>query len=54
MPALHFWDTHPDPTSLTAAQVFEQGRALLAEIGPAVEAVIGNHLETGVQRGRRR
>ena len=48
MPALHFWDTHPDPTSLTASQVFEQGRALLVEIAPAVEAVVGNHLETGV------
>ena len=48
MPAVHFWDTHPDPTSLSAAQVFEQGLALLGEIGPAVEAVIGNHLETGV------
>jgi 2-phosphoglycerate kinase len=47
MPALHFWDAHPDPTSLTAAQVFERGLALLAEIGPAVAAVIGNHLETG-------
>lgn len=45
-PALHFWDTHPDPGSLSAEeialQVIEVGQAML----PALEAVIANHLES--------
>lgn len=45
-PALHFWDTHPDPRSLAPEVIFEQGKAIACELHPALELVIANHLET--------
>jgi 2-phosphoglycerate kinase len=44
-PALHFWRTHPDPGSLTAEDIHEQGLDILDVMLPALEAVIENHLE---------
>lgn len=45
-PVLHFWNTHPDPTSLSPERIVQQ----LIDIGtvmlPALEAVIANHLES--------
>ncbi len=45
-PALHFWSTHPDPGSLTAEQIAEQGVDIGRTMLPALEAVIANHLES--------
>ena len=44
-PALHFWRTHPDPGSLSAEEIQEQGLDILEVMVPALEAVIENHLE---------
>lgn len=47
-PALHFWRTHPDPGSLTAEQIVQQGLEVRDVMRPALEAVIANHLESQV------
>lgn len=44
-PALHFWRTHPDPGSLSAKEIHEQGLDILEIMLPALEAVVENHLE---------
>src|SRR3954447_20003666 len=46
-PALHFWATHPDPGSLTAEAIQEQGTDIIRVMTPALEVVIANHLEEG-------
>jgi 2-phosphoglycerate kinase len=46
-PALHFWATHPDPGSLSAEEIHEQGLDILDVMLPALEAVVENHLEEG-------
>jgi 2-phosphoglycerate kinase len=46
-PALHFWNSHPDPSSLTAKEIHEQGLDILDVMLPALEAVVENHLENG-------
>jgi 2-phosphoglycerate kinase len=46
-PALHFWRTHPDPRSLSAEEIQEQGLDILDVMLPALEAVVENHLEEG-------
>lgn len=46
LPALHFWDTHPEAASMTATEIVAQGLEVTQELQPAVEAVIANHLET--------
>lgn len=46
-PALHFWRTHPDPGSLSAEEIHEQGLDILQVMLPALEAVVQNHLEEG-------
>jgi 2-phosphoglycerate kinase len=45
LPALHFWDTHPNPMSLSAEEIFEQGLEIGEVLTPALEAVIDNHIE---------
>jgi 2-phosphoglycerate kinase len=45
-PALHFWRTHPDPGSLSAEEIHEQGLDILQVMMPALEAVVENHLES--------
>jgi 2-phosphoglycerate kinase len=45
-PALHFWRTHPDPGSLSAEEIHEQGLDILQVMLPALEAVVENHLES--------
>jgi hypothetical protein len=45
-PSLHFWQTHPDPGSLSAEEIHEQGLDILKVMMPALEAVVENHLET--------
>lgn len=45
-PALHFWRTHPDPGSLSAEEIHEQGLEILQVMLPALEAVVENHLES--------
>lgn len=47
-PDLFFWEAHPEAPTLTPAAIMEQGRALAAALRPALEAVIGNHLESDV------
>lgn len=47
-PDLFFWETHPESPTLAPAAIMEQGLALAAALRPAVEAVIGNHLESRV------
>src|SRR5215212_7081040 len=46
-PALHFWRTHPDPGSLSAEEIHEQGLDILSVMRAALEAVVSNHLESG-------
>jgi 2-phosphoglycerate kinase len=45
-PALHFWRTHPDPGSLSAEEIFEQGLEVRRVMAVGLEAVIANHLES--------
>ena len=45
-PALHFWNTHPNPTSLKPEEIFEQGLEIGQVMTPALQAVIDNHIET--------
>jgi 2-phosphoglycerate kinase len=45
-PAVHFWRTHPDPGSLAAEDILEQGLELGRAMSVGLEAVIANHLET--------
>jgi 2-phosphoglycerate kinase len=45
-PVLHYWRTHPDPSSLSAEQIVEQTIAVGHVMLPALEAVIANHLES--------
>ena len=45
-PVLHFWQTHPDPGSLSAEEIHEQGLDILKVMLPALEAVVENHLES--------
>ncbi|CAM3577761.1 hypothetical protein KIPE111705_15125 [Kibdelosporangium persicum] len=46
-PMVHYWDTHPDPGSLPVSHVVESQIAVAEALWPALDAVIGNHLETG-------
>ena len=45
-PELFFWDTDPDAFRLPPEAIMRQGIALAEALQPALEAVIGNHLET--------
>ncbi|HRQ42227.1 MAG TPA: hypothetical protein PLD25_30270 [Chloroflexota bacterium] len=45
-PALHFWDTHPNPTALSPKEIFEQGIEIGRVMTPALQAVIDNHIES--------
>jgi len=47
-PVLHFWRTHPDPGSLTAEDISQQGLEVALAMTPALEAVIADHLDTKV------
>ncbi len=44
-PALHFWNTHPNPMSLSPEEIFEQAVEIGRVMTPALEAVIENHIE---------
>jgi 2-phosphoglycerate kinase len=44
-PALHFWNTHPNPTSLSPTEIYEQGIEIGQIMMPALRAVIENHIE---------
>lgn len=46
MPALHHWNTHPDPMAQTAEEMFDNLIAISREMAVGLEAVIANHLET--------
>jgi 2-phosphoglycerate kinase len=46
LPAVHFWDTHPDAVHMSPAEIVAQGLEITRELEPAVLAVIENHLET--------
>jgi 2-phosphoglycerate kinase len=45
LPPLHFWNSHPDPGSLTATDIQKQGTHIVSVMRPALDAVIENHLE---------
>lgn len=47
-PDLFFWETHPDAPDLPPTEIMRQGLALADALRPALEAVIGNHLASGV------
>jgi hypothetical protein len=47
-PVLHFWRTHPAPGTLTAEEIMQQGLEVSRAMTPALEAVIGDHLDTKV------
>jgi|tagenome__1003787_1003787.scaffolds.fasta_scaffold20988115_10 2-phosphoglycerate kinase len=44
-PALHFWSTHPNPGSLPASAIQQQGTDIIQLMMPALEVVIANRLE---------
>jgi 2-phosphoglycerate kinase len=46
-PMLHYWETHPDAGNLPVPRIVELQIAVAEALRPALEAVIGNHLETG-------
>lgn len=45
-PALHVWQTHPDPHSLPAEEIVAQLIRVGEVMAPGLEAVIANHLES--------
>ncbi len=45
-PALHYWRTHPEAAELSAEAIMKLQISVAEAIGPAIEAVIANHLET--------
>jgi 2-phosphoglycerate kinase len=45
-PMVHYWDTHPDADSLPASRLVELQIAVAEALRPALDAVIGNHLQT--------
>ncbi len=45
-PMLHYWDTHPDAGNLPVSRIAELQIAVAEVLRPALDAVIGNHLET--------
>ncbi len=47
MPALHFWDTHPNPLALPPETIVENGLDICKVMRPALEVVIASHLESG-------
>ncbi len=47
LPALHFWESHPNPGSLSAGDIQQQGTEIACVMMSALEAVIENHLQEG-------
>jgi 2-phosphoglycerate kinase len=45
-PALHFWNTHPNPTALAAEEIVAQGLEIGEVMTPALQAVIDYHIES--------
>lgn len=45
LPALHFWDNHPDAASWPAEQIAALHLSVAEELTPAFAAVIADHLE---------
>ncbi|MFC7644403.1 hypothetical protein ACFQX6_29650 [Streptosporangium lutulentum] len=45
-PLLHYWRTHPEAARLAPADIVDLQVAVAEALVPAVEAVVGNHLET--------
>ncbi|GAA4058213.1 hypothetical protein [Nonomuraea soli] len=46
LPALHYWDAHPEAVHLPPEEIVELQIAVARALVPAVEAVVGNHLST--------
>lgn len=47
-PTLHYWRTHPEAAQLPPPAIVEWLIAEAEALGPAIEAVVANHLETGM------
>lgn len=47
-PALHYWRTHPEAADQSAEELVKHSIAVGHAMAPALEAVIANHLESGV------
>jgi 2-phosphoglycerate kinase len=45
-PALHYWSTHPEAAHLPAGDILRLHLAVAAALGPALAAVVANHLAT--------
>ena len=45
-PVLHFWNTHPNPMSLSPEEIYKQGIEIGQVMMPALKAVIENHIES--------
>lgn len=43
-PALHFWQAHPDPESLSPEPIYARWLDILGVMLPALDAVVENHL----------
>ena len=47
-PALHFWATHPEASGYAPEQIVGLQIAVAEALVPALDAVVGNHLQTRV------
>lgn len=47
-PILHYWNTHPEMRQWSAEQIVQHFLNVCAQMTPAYEAVIANHLETAI------
>jgi 2-phosphoglycerate kinase len=47
-PTLHYWDTHLEAWSWSAQQIVDLTQRVCEDLHPAAEAVVANHLDTGV------
>lgn len=45
-PVLHYWDAHPDADTLPVSRIVKLQIAVAEALQPALDAVIGNHLES--------
>lgn len=44
-PTLHYWETHPNVTSMSAEEILELHISVARVLTPALKAVVANHIE---------
>lgn len=45
-PAIHYWRTHPEADNLPPEEILELFLSVCRALGPAIEAVVQNHIES--------